>query len=75
MIGGDFIKFCGLLRIYELKQKALMIATKSRIQFLSQYAYKIAPGENIFVKFWLMILAQYVFRLKIEKSFTLWASS
>ena len=52
-----------------------MIATKSKIQFLSQYTYKIAPGDNIFIKFWLMILAQYVFRLKIEKSFTLWASS
>ena len=52
-----------------------MIATKIKIQFLNQYTYKIAPGDNIFIKFWLMILAQYVFRLKIEKSFTLWASS
>ena len=51
-----------------------MIAKKSKIQFLNQYTYKIAPGENIFIKFRIMILAQYVIRLKIEKSFTQWAS-
>ena len=46
-----------------------MIDAKSKIQFFSQYAYKIVPGDNIFVKFWLMILAQYVFPIENWKEF------